>query len=196
MGRRRPQLHAGRHGSCGELARRRAEEVVEPRARRRPLVHSRRGRTPLHDVPAARPAVGRAGAARKKSSPRSMPPAARRSGSSGIPRRPTASISRKALVRTRRRSSSATGCYATSTPQGAVRARQGDRAAVWAHDFMKDTTRRRPAAATPAARSLYNGTIIVTVGGPGQAIAAFNQQTGALVWKSRRFRRWRRRRRS
>lgn len=31
---------------------------------------------------------------------------------------------------------------------------------------------------------LFKGTIIVTMGGPDQGVAAFNQQTGALVWKS------------
>jgi outer membrane protein assembly factor BamB len=30
----------------------------------------------------------------------------------------------------------------------------------------------------------YGGTVIVTMGGPDQAVAAFNQQTGTLEWKS------------
>ena len=44
--------------------------------------------------------------------------------------------------------------------------------------------RLRPAAGTRAAPIAYEGTVIVTLGGPSQAVAAFNQQTGALVWKN------------
>jgi outer membrane protein assembly factor BamB len=55
---------------------------------------------------------------------------------------------------------------------------------LWSHDFVKEyqaPTGDRGYSSSPLP---YNGTVIVTVGGPTQAAAAFNQQTGALVWKS------------
>jgi outer membrane protein assembly factor BamB len=54
---------------------------------------------------------------------------------------------------------------------------------LWSHDFVKEyhaPTGDRGYSCSPLA---YNGTAIVTVGGPNQAAAAFNQETGALVWK-------------
>ena len=175
-------------GLACELARRRAEEAVEPRARREA---TRRFSSRADASTRCRPlGLLSAGAAqpRKKSSPRSMPPAARRSGSSSIPRRPTVSISRRALVRTRRRSSSATGFTRPSTRKELFALDKATGQRVWAHDFMKEYIAPSPGRGYTCSPILYNGTIIVTVGGPGQAIAAFNQQTGALVWKSRRFR--------
>jgi hypothetical protein len=66
--------------------------------------------------------------ARRKWSPPSTPPAARRSGSSSTPRRPTASISHRALVPL-----DPAHCRQPDLrdehPQGAVRARQGHRTA-------------------------------------------------------------------
>ncbi|PYR16111.1 MAG: hypothetical protein DMF94_29280 [Acidobacteria bacterium] len=58
---------------------------------------------------------------------------------------------------------------------------------VWSHDFMKEYGAPWPGRGYSCSPLLYNGTIIVTVGGPGQAIAAFNQQSGALVWKAGDF---------
>ena len=55
---------------------------------------------------------------------------------------------------------------------------------LWAHDFVKEyqaPTGDRGYSCSPLA---YNGTAIVTVGGPNQTAAAFNQETGALVWKA------------
>ena len=40
------------------------------------------------------------------------------------------------------------------------------------------------AAATRAARWPTANTVIVTVGGPGQALVAFDQKTGAIAWKN------------
>jgi outer membrane protein assembly factor BamB len=55
---------------------------------------------------------------------------------------------------------------------------------LWSHNFVKEynaPTGDRGYACSPLA---YNNTVIVTVGGSNQAAAAFNQETGALVWKA------------
>src|SRR5207249_7966990 len=58
---------------------------------------------------------------------------------------------------------------------------------IWSHDFMNEYGAPSPGRGYACSPLLYNGTIIVTVGGAGQAVAAFNQQTGALVWKAGNF---------
>jgi len=58
---------------------------------------------------------------------------------------------------------------------------------VWSHDFIKEYGASLPGRGYSGSPLAYNGTIIVTVGGSGQGVAAFNQQTGALVWKGGSF---------
>ena len=55
---------------------------------------------------------------------------------------------------------------------------------LWSHDFMKDY--KAPEIDRGMANSplLFNNTIIVPIGGKGQAIGAFNPDTGALLWKA------------
>jgi outer membrane protein assembly factor BamB len=55
---------------------------------------------------------------------------------------------------------------------------------VWSHDLIKDYGATAPDRGYSCSPLLYNGTIIVSVGGPGQTLAAFNENTGALVWKT------------
>lgn len=55
---------------------------------------------------------------------------------------------------------------------------------VWSHDLIKDYGATAPDRGYACSPLLYNGTIIVTVGGPGQTLAAFNERTGALAWKA------------
>lgn len=58
---------------------------------------------------------------------------------------------------------------------------------LWSHDFAKDYNahvHERGYAASPIA---YNTTVIVPIRGADQAMGAFDQQTGALVWKSGTF---------
>src|SRR6185503_20252576 len=74
--------------------------------------------------------------------------------------------------------------YATSTRKELFALDKATGQRVWAHDFMKEYNAPSPGRGYTCSPLLYNGTIIVTVGGPGQAVAAFNQQTGALVWKA------------
>ena len=77
--------------------------------------------------------------------------------------------------------------YATSTRRELFALDKATGQPVWAHDFMKEYKAPPPGRGYTCSPLLYNGTIIVTVGGPGQAVAAFNQQTGALVWKAGDF---------
>jgi outer membrane protein assembly factor BamB len=55
---------------------------------------------------------------------------------------------------------------------------------LWSHDFIKEYGAPAPGRGYSCSPISYNGTVIVTVGGPDQAVAAFNEQTGAVVWKS------------
>jgi outer membrane protein assembly factor BamB len=55
---------------------------------------------------------------------------------------------------------------------------------IWSHDFVKEYGASPPPRGYACSPLFYNGTVITTMGGPGQAAAAFNPQTGALVWKS------------
>jgi len=58
---------------------------------------------------------------------------------------------------------------------------------VWSHDLWQEyggTRRDRGYSCSPLA---YKNTVIVTVGGKGQALMAFDQKTGAVVWKKQDF---------
>src|SRR5262245_5227155 len=77
--------------------------------------------------------------------------------------------------------------YATSTRKELFALDKATGKKVWSHDFMKEYGAPSPGRGYTCSPILYNGTIIVTMGGPGQAVAAFNQQTGALVWKAGDF---------
>lgn len=77
--------------------------------------------------------------------------------------------------------------YATSTRKELFALNKATGQKIWSHDFMKEYGAPAPGRGYSCSPLLYNGTIIVTMGGPGQAVAAFNQQTGALVWKAGDF---------
>lgn len=58
---------------------------------------------------------------------------------------------------------------------------------VWAHDLFKEfngTVRPNGYSCSPLA---YKNTVIVMVGGVGNALMAFNQKDGAVVWKKHDF---------
>jgi outer membrane protein assembly factor BamB len=55
---------------------------------------------------------------------------------------------------------------------------------VWSHDLIKEYGATGPDRGYSCSPLLHNGMIIVSVGGPGQTLAAFNERTGALVWKT------------
>jgi outer membrane protein assembly factor BamB len=54
---------------------------------------------------------------------------------------------------------------------------------VWSHDLVKEFNAPLTARGYSGSPLLYNGNIIVTMGGPNQAVAAFNQDSGKLAWK-------------
>jgi outer membrane protein assembly factor BamB len=58
---------------------------------------------------------------------------------------------------------------------------------IWTHDLVKEFNAPLTGRGHSGSPLLYNGTIIVTMGGPDQAVAAFNQETGKLVWKAGYF---------
>lgn len=58
---------------------------------------------------------------------------------------------------------------------------------AWAHDLIKDFGAKPPDRGYPCSPLLYGDTVIVSMGGPGQALAAFNRNTGALAWKGGDF---------
>jgi outer membrane protein assembly factor BamB len=58
---------------------------------------------------------------------------------------------------------------------------------LWTHDLVKEFKAPLTARGYSGSPILYNGTIIVTMGGPNQAVAAFNQESGKLVWKGGYF---------
>jgi outer membrane protein assembly factor BamB len=77
--------------------------------------------------------------------------------------------------------------WATSTRKELFALDKANGARVWSHDFMKEYGASSPGRGYACSPILYNGTIIVSVGGRGQAMAAFNRETGALVWKAGDF---------
>ena len=58
---------------------------------------------------------------------------------------------------------------------------------LWSHDFIKEYGAPPPNRGYTCSPLAYNDTLILTVGGPDQAVAAFKQETGALVWKRGRL---------
>src|SRR5262245_1346376 len=74
--------------------------------------------------------------------------------------------------------------YATSTRKELFALDKTTGKQVWSHDLLKEYGATPPARGYSCSPLLYRNTVIVTVGGPGQAVAAFDQKTGALVWKS------------
>jgi len=58
---------------------------------------------------------------------------------------------------------------------------------VWSHDMIKEYGATGPGRGYACSPLLYGDNIVVSMGGPGQTLAAFNQRTGALVWKTGSF---------
>lgn len=59
---------------------------------------------------------------------------------------------------------------------------------LWSHDFIKEYGAPPPDRGYSCSPLLYNGTIVMTVGGAeNQSVMAFNAQTGAVAWKGGSF---------
>ena len=76
-----------------------------------------------------------------------------------------------------------TRVYATSSRRELFAIDKATGRLLWSHDFIKEYGAPSPNRGDSCSPLAYNGTVIVTLGGSDQAVAAFNQQTGALVWK-------------
>src|SRR5262245_19999661 len=55
---------------------------------------------------------------------------------------------------------------------------------LWSHDFIKEYGAPSPGRGYTCSPLAYRDTVIVTVGGSDQAVAAFNPQSGAMVWRA------------
>jgi outer membrane protein assembly factor BamB len=59
---------------------------------------------------------------------------------------------------------------------------------VWSHDLWREYKGTRLERGYTCSPLAYKNLIIVSVGGPGQSVMAFEQATGAVVWKKQTFR--------
>jgi outer membrane protein assembly factor BamB len=55
---------------------------------------------------------------------------------------------------------------------------------LWSHDFMKEYGAPEIDRGMANSPILFNNTVLIPIGGKGQALGAFNPETGALVWKA------------
>src|SRR5574341_553254 len=58
---------------------------------------------------------------------------------------------------------------------------------VWSHDLYQEYGGTRMGRGYSCSPLAYKNTVIVTVGGAGQSLMAFDQKTGAVVWKNQDF---------
>lgn len=58
---------------------------------------------------------------------------------------------------------------------------------VWSHDLWAEYDGTRMGRGYSCSPLAYKGTVIVTVGGTGQALMAFDQKTGSVAWKKQDF---------
>jgi outer membrane protein assembly factor BamB len=77
--------------------------------------------------------------------------------------------------------------YAAGSRKQIFALNKADGKVAWSHDLMQEYGAPGPDRGYACSPLLYNDTVIVSVGGPGQALAAFNAKTGALIWKAGDF---------
>lgn len=58
---------------------------------------------------------------------------------------------------------------------------------IWSHDFIKEYGAPLTSRGYSCSPILFRNSVIVTMGGPNQGVAAFDQQTGKLLWKGGYF---------
>ena len=58
---------------------------------------------------------------------------------------------------------------------------------VWSHDLVREYGGSKMGRGYSCSPLAWKNTVIVTVGGAGQALMAFDQKTGAVVWKKQDF---------
>lgn len=77
--------------------------------------------------------------------------------------------------------------YAAGSRKQIFALNKADGKVAWSHDLMQEYGAPGPDRGYACSPLLYNDMVIVSVGGPGQALAAFTAKTGALVWKAGDF---------
>jgi outer membrane protein assembly factor BamB len=77
--------------------------------------------------------------------------------------------------------------YATTTRKELFALDKATGKRLWSHDFMKEYGSGPPGRGYACSPLLHNGMVIVSIGGLGQGMGAFDQHTGALVWKAGDF---------
>jgi outer membrane protein assembly factor BamB len=74
--------------------------------------------------------------------------------------------------------------YAAGSRKQLLALNKSDGKLVWSHDLIREYGAPEGDRGYAASPLLYKDLLIVSVGGSGQALAAFNATTGALVWKA------------
>src|SRR5262249_18816485 len=77
--------------------------------------------------------------------------------------------------------------FAAGSLKGLFALNKADGKVVWSHDLIKEYGADGPGRGDPGRLVLLDDKLIVSVGGKGQALAAFNPRTGALIWKAGDF---------
>jgi outer membrane protein assembly factor BamB len=74
--------------------------------------------------------------------------------------------------------------FATGSRMELVALNKVDGRLVWSHDLVREFGARQPDRGYACSPLLHGDLIVVSMGGRDQSVAAFNQRTGALAWKS------------
>ena len=77
--------------------------------------------------------------------------------------------------------------YATSSRSEVFALDKATGKRLWSHDMVKEFRAVPTGRGYTCSPIFYNGLVIVTMGGPDQAVAAFDAQTGKLAWKAGYF---------
>jgi len=73
--------------------------------------------------------------------------------------------------------------FATSSRRELFALDKSNGTRLWSHDFIKEYGAPPPNRGYSCSPLAFKSTVIVTVGGNNQSVAAFNQDTGAVAWK-------------
>ena len=74
--------------------------------------------------------------------------------------------------------------YAAGSRKQLVALNKSDGTVAWSHDLIREYGAPEGDRGYAASPLLYEDLLIVSIGGPNQALGAFNAATGALVWKA------------
>ena len=77
--------------------------------------------------------------------------------------------------------------FAVGSRKELIALNKADGKVAWSHDMHKEYGAEYDDRGFACSPLLYSDTVIVSMGGAGQTVAAFNQRTGALAWKSGSF---------